>query len=62
MTIFGEILSLALDFSPIETFKNAIEGLSGYNMVTFEKLNDYEHATVDTALTDVAINPLSYLK
>ena len=42
MTIFGEILSLALDFSPIATFKNAVEALSGYNMVTFEKLNDYE--------------------
>ena len=36
MTIFGEILSTILDFSPIGNIKCGLEALSGYNSVTFE--------------------------
>ena len=44
MTIFGEILSTILDFSPIGNIKCGLEALSGYNSVTFEKLDDFDRA------------------
>ena len=42
MGLFGEILSLILDYSPIGNIKSGLEGLSGYNSVTFEKLDDID--------------------
>ena len=40
MSVFGDILSLILDYSPFGVFKSIFEGISGYNSVTFEKLDD----------------------
>ena len=44
MTIFGEILSTLLDFSPIGNIKSGLEAFSGYDTVTFEKMGDFERA------------------
>ena len=43
-SIFGEILSTILDFSPIENIKSGLEAFSGYDTVTFEKMDDIERA------------------
>jgi hypothetical protein len=44
MSIFGRILSFALDISPLGNIKSALEGLSGYDTVTFEKLDFADRA------------------
>ena len=43
-SIFGEILSTILDFSPIGNIKSGLEAFSGYDTVTFEKMDDIERA------------------
>lgn len=44
MSIFGKILSLVLDYSPIGNIKSGLEAFSGYNSVTFEILDPIDRA------------------
>ena len=53
MGLFGEILSLILDYSPIGNIKSGLEGLSGYNSVTFEKLDDIDRVMCFVGLIPV---------
>ena len=53
MGLFGDILSLILDYSPIGNIKSGLEGLSGYNSVTFEKLDDIDRVMCFVGLIPV---------